>query len=324
MSQLQNEYEKLLSFLKSQEPKVEVPAQKSVNKKIESKPEIKTQKEKVLLNTKKLIEESEIYSYIPPLEQYNSKFQSNGFDVKKFESLMRSKLIDSHKRIQSYERPYISVSELYGCLRQAFYSRMKYSIDLKKQFGFSYLYLIQHIGNEIHDIIQELYDFTETEKTLVSEKYKVKGRLDAVRERFLYEIKSIGAEKFKNKYIETHFLQANIYAHILNTEYDGYNIENVVLIYVLRNLKRIIPFDLPINNELAKSHLERAPVLLSSIEKKITPDPIGAIDEHCQYCLYKKYCEKDQCIKVHQPFKKQKNIVKQQKVGNKERPAFLL
>jgi CRISPR/Cas system-associated exonuclease Cas4 (RecB family) len=318
-----NEYEKLLSFLESQEPKVEVPTQKSTIKKPDSS--AKTQKEKVLLNTKKIIEESEIYSYVPPLEKYNSISSSKGFDVKKFESLMRSKLIDSYKRIQSYERPYISVSELYGCLRQAFYNRSKYSIDLKKQFGFSYLYLIQKIGDEIHDIIQGLYDFTETEKTLVSEKYKVKGRLDAIRERFLYEIKSIDQDKFKNEYVETHFLQANIYAYILNEEYDGYNIEEVVLIYVIRNLKRIIPFDLPINNDLAKSHLERAPVLLSSIEQKITPDPIGAIKEHCQYCLYKKYCEQDQCNKVFQPFK-QKNTVKtqQQKVGNKERPTFLL
>jgi len=319
VSQVQNEYEKLLSFLKSQEPKVEVPAQK-----LDSSSKPKTQKEKVLLNTKKIIEESEIYSYIPPLERYNSKFHSDGFDVKKFEALMRSKLIDSHKRIQSYERPYISVSELYGCLRQAFYSRMKYSIDLKKQFGFSYLYLIQNIGNEIHDIIQGLYDFTETEKTLVSEKYKVKGRLDAIREGFLYEIKSIGTEKFKNEYIQTHFLQANIYAYILNNEYDGYNIEKVVLIYVLRNLKRIIPFDLPINNDLAKSHLERAPILLSSIEQKLTPDPIGAIKEHCQYCLYKKYCEQDQCDKVFQPFKQKNTVKSQQKTGKKEKPVFLL
>ena len=322
---MQNEYEKLLSFLERQESNVEVPAQKSIIKKPDSSIKPKTQKEKVLLNTKKIIEESEIYSYVPPLEKYNSISNSKGFDVKKFESLMRSKLIDSYKRLQSYERPYISVSELYGCLRQAFYNRSKYSIDLKKQFGFSYLYLIQKIGDEIHDIIQGLYDFTETEKTLVSEKYKVKGRLDAIRERFLYEIKSIDKDKFKNEYIQEHFLQANIYAYILNNEYDGYNIEDVVLIYVIRNLKRIIPFDLPINNDLAKSHLERAPILLSAIEQKITPDPIGAISEHCQYCLYKKYCEKDQCSKVFQPFKKQQNIVKsQQKTGKKEKPVFLL
>lgn len=321
---MQNEYEKLLSFLESHETKVEVPAQKRVIKKSDSSSKPKTQKEKVLLNTKKIIEESEIYSYVPPLERYNSISNSKGFDVKKFESLMRSKLIDSHKRLQSYERPYISVSELCGCLRQAFYNRSKYSIDLKKQFGFSYLYMIQRVGNEIHDIIQGLYDFTETEKTVVSEKYKVKGRLDAIRERFLYEIKSIDKDKFKNEYIQTHFLQANIYAHILNNEYDGYDIEDVVLIYVIRNLKRIIPFDLPINSDLAKSHLERAPILLSSIEQKLTPDPIGAISEHCQYCLYKKYCEKDQCNKVFQPFKKQNIVKSQQKTGKKEKPVFLL
>lgn len=313
MNELKNEYEKLLSFLQNQEPKVEVLTQKPQ----------KVIKEK--LDTKKIIEESEIYSYVPPLEKYNSIFNSKGFDVKKFESLMRGKLTDSHKRMQNYKRPYISVGELYSCLRQNFYTRSKYLIDAKQQFGFSYLYLIQKIGDEVHDIIQGLYDFTETEKTVVSEKYKVKGRLDAIREQFLYEIKTIDDAKFKNEYIQTHFLQANIYAYILNNEYDGYDIRDVVLIYVTRNLKRIIPFDISINNDLAISHLERAPLLLSSLENKITPDPIGAVTEHCQYCLYKKYCEKDQCHKIFQPFNKQQNIVKSQsKTGKKEKPVFLL
>ena len=307
---MKSKYKKLLSFLEDQESRNIQVSDKNpsiINKAIKKK--------KSSINVEEFIEDSTLYSYIPPSEKHNL-FSSKGFDVKKFESIMRSKLIDGYKRGQNYKKPYVSVSELYSCLRKSFYTRSKYPIDLSQEFNFSYLHLINKIGNVVHDVIQDLYNFKELEKTIISEIYKVKGRLDAVDEKFLYEIKTIDKDKFQNKYIEAHFLQANIYAYMLNNEYDGYNINEVVLIYVLRNLKRIIPFDLMIDNKLAESHLKRAPILLSSVEQKIAPDPIGATKEQCQYCSYKKYCNDDHCIKVFQPFK--------QKVVKKEKPVFLL
>lgn len=329
MSNLKNEYKKILSFLESQKDegpseKETLSRSKSIRKKSKSKKQNipvrngSNEKEAAAKKTKRIIEESEVYSYVPHESQQIP--DSKGFNVNKFETLMRTNLIDNYKRLQSYERPYISVTELIGCLRQSFYSRLKYKVDLKKQFSFSYLYLIQKIGDEIHSLILDLYDFTETEKTIVSETYKVKGRIDGIRESYLHEVKSIDKDKFKNRYIKEHYLQSLIYAYILNTEYDGYNIDTITLIYVIRNLKRIIPFDIPLDKPLAKSLLERSPQLLSSIERKTPPDPIGSKNEHCVFCLYKKYCEQDVCSEVLQPF----NIKKEKPKAEKKKPVFLM
>jgi CRISPR/Cas system-associated exonuclease Cas4 (RecB family) len=272
---------------------------------------------KVRDQTKQLLEESEVHSYVPEHIR-----RSLGFDVKKFESLMRTRLIDDYKRLQGYERPYVSVGELYNCQRQNYYNRLRYPIDIKQLFKFSYLYLIQKIGNEIHSIVQELYDFTEIEKTVVSERYKVKGRIDGIRGIYLFEIKSIDVEKFENEYKKEHYLQANTYAYILNSEYE-YNIKKVVIVYVIRNLKNVIAFDVPVNDDLAISLLKRAPLLHSALEKREVIDPFGATNELCKWCLHRKSCQKDKCIKVMQPFVK-KAAKKEIKKEEPQKSAFIL
>ena len=301
---INNPYEKLLDYLKAQEqPKKKSPAKEVIPKKV---------KKVEISETKKLIEESKIYGYIPGESFENPPpKKSEGFDVSKLESMMRAKLIEEHKKSQSYERPYISVGELCSCIRQCFYIRMKYPFDIKNLYTFSYLYLMQKVGNVIHDVIQELYGFSEVEKTILSEKYKVKGRLDGVRDKFIFEIKSLDADKFKNQYVKEHYLQAIIYAYILNTEYN-YNIETITIIYVMRNLRRIVPFDLPISDKLAESLLSKAPILKAALDTHQVPDPFGATNDTCKYCLYQKQCSEDKCNEILQPFKKkQKAIVKQ-------------
>ncbi len=312
---LSNEYEKLLYYLESQR-KSDV---KSPSKKASKKPEPKTAKEKVSNDTKKLIEDSTIDDFAD-LPGLNKHLDTKGFSVKRFESLMRSKLIEEYKTRQSYERPYISCSELYNCIRQNYYFRKRYQIDLKKEYAFSYLYLIQKIGNKIHDIFQDLYDFTEVEKTVVSEKYKVKGRVDALKGKTLHEIKSIDPKKFENKYLREHYYQGVIYAEILITEYD-YHIDTISITYVFRDLKQLRVFELPTNAKLAKSLLERAPILLSCLASNQVPDPIGATNESCKYCQYQRYCKKDGHIKIIPPYVKEK---KKEDKEDKEDSVFLL
>ena len=236
--------------------------------------------------------------------------------------MMRSKLIEEHKKLQSYERPYISVTELCGCIRQCYYTRMRYSVDINKLYQYPYLYLIQKAGNEIHNVIQNNYDFSETEKTVVSDYYKVKGRVDALKDSFVYEIKSLDDDKFKNQYIKEHYTQTNIYAHILNSEYD-YKIDTVTIVYVLRSLKRIIPFDLPVDKKEAETYLRLAPILKSCIEKIQVAEPYGATIEKCKYCDFKEYCEKDKPKEIIQPFLANK-VKKENTREDDWKSAFLL
>jgi CRISPR/Cas system-associated exonuclease Cas4 (RecB family) len=285
---------------------------------LDSKKEVKENKrEQVSKNTKKILDESDFEDY-SDLQQANTKTrQSDGFDVVRFESLMRSKLIDEYKKKQSYERPYISCTELYTCIRQSYYTRQRYQADLREMFKFPYLYLMQKAGNLIHEIFQDLYNFTEIEKTIVSEKYKVKGRVDAIRDDIIYEIKTLDPPKFEGRYIREHYYQGVIYAHILKTEYD-YDVNLITIIYVLRDLKQIHPFDLPTNDDLAKKFLGRGIILKECLSKNIVPDPLGATKDQCKYCLYRKYCEKDECETITPPY------VKKEKPKKKDDAVFLL
>jgi CRISPR/Cas system-associated exonuclease Cas4 (RecB family) len=317
---LSNEYEKLLRYLENEKS-----AAGPVKNKSERKTEIK--KAKASVNTKKLLEESTIDEFkdIPHIHDQVEK-GSEGFSVLEFESMMRSKLIEEHKTSQSYERPYISCSELYHCLRQSYYVRKRYQINIASQFKFSYLYLIQKVGNVIHDIFQSLYNFSEVEKTVVSEKFKVKGRVDALKGSNLYEIKSIDPSKFKGKFIKEHFFQALVYAYILITEYD-YTIDRITIIYVLRDLKTVRAFDLDVDLNLAEKFLQRAPILLTALEGNNPPEPIGATKESCQWCPYKEYCEKDKSKQIIPPFIKKEKIKEPKKDIEKKKQddiVFLL
>ena len=263
---------------------------------------------------------------IPQQQIEEQTYSSKAFDSEKYTSLMRSKLIDDYKTLQSYERPYIAVSELYSCLRKNYYYRLKYTVDPKDLFKYSKVYLMQKVGNAIHEALQEVYDFTEVNKAVVSEKYKVKGKIDAFKDGFVYEIKTLDENKFLGTYSKEHYYQGLIYSYILNTEYN-YRIDTVVLIYVFRdNLKRNpVAFDLPLDNDLAKSLLEKALLLQDHIQRKEVIDPIGATKDQCHYCEFKSFCAKDGGP-VPKPYKQKDKKVekKQQEKKQEKKTAFLL
>ncbi len=326
---LANEYEKLLRYLEKQEPRKGA-SNTSPSAKPKKEP---TKKELASQNTKKLLEEATIDDFTDlPTVHINKGNQSKSFDVIKFENLMRSKLIEEYKTRQSYERPYISVSELYVCLRQNYYVRKRYQVDVKSQYRFAYLYLIQKVGNLLHEIFQDLYNFDEVEKSVVSEKFKVKGRLDAIKGKVIYEIKSIDPPKFKGTYFKEHLFQGIIYAYILKTEYD-YEIDNLTIIYVLRDLKTIQAFDIEIDMKLAESFLARGPILLSALDENVVPEVIGATKDQCNWCPYKRFCEDDGFNKITPPYKKKaqkkkkvevKKIVQEQPKKKVPEAKFLL
>ena len=106
-----NEYEILLSYLDKQKK----PKKKSEEfVKVKSFEDIPKPN-----NTEKILEECKEEKLPTPQVITNSTL---GFDADKFENLMRSRLIDDYKKMQSYERPYISVTELFYCLRNTYIS----------------------------------------------------------------------------------------------------------------------------------------------------------------------------------------------------------
>lgn len=298
-----NEYEQLLSYLDKQDrPGFK---KKKSEQPVKSFEDIPVQK---VSETKKIIEECQETKSIDTPQTTSS---SIGFDVDKFENLMRSRLIDDYKKMQSYERPNISVTELFYCIRKSYYSRLKYATDLKKQFNFSYLDIINRIGNTVHDYVQEIYNFAEVEKTIFSEKYKVKGRCDSITQPFLYEFKTLDEKKFTGTYIKEHYFQPIIYAYILNTEYN-YNIQTITLVYFFRdNIKRK-PFtiDLPTDDKLAIGFLEQSIILQNSIIGKKVPEPWNANLEQCKWCPYITYCEND-ISTIKKPYEEKKKVLKE-------------
>ena len=157
--------------------------------------------------------------------------------------------------------------------------------------------------NAISLIPREKYTIPKSSKReLFKAVLKEKGRL---RPYVIYEIKSIDPSKFKGTYIKEHLFQGIIYAYILKTEYD-YDIDNVTIVYVLRDLKTIQAFDVKIDMKLAESFLARAPILLSALEANTVPEPIGATKDQCRWCPYKKFCEDDGYSKLIPPYKKTK------------------
>lgn len=293
-TELTKHYDELLDYLESEKKTLENKnsrSNESSQQNVESEHEVK--KQESTNTTEELLktcsQESEV---VTPSET------SKGFDVKKFEELMRSKLIDEHKRLQSYVRPYISVSEITNCLRKAYYYRKKYSINVKDAYKFAYLYLFNKVGNAVHDVVQDLYDFSEVEKTVLSESYGVKGRVDAIRMDHLYELKTTDPGKIRN--LEGNYNQALIYSYILNTEYD-YKINIITLVYIERNFRNIIVYDYNVDNEKAKKLMNNAIVLNKSLEQSKTPEPIMSDQEQCKYCSYKQYCKKDES-EMNKPF----------------------
>jgi len=301
-----NEYDKLLEYLDS--------LKETDKKPVPKKEEVKA--ESVSKTIDKIIEESQISDIF---EVPQSTKSTAGFDVTRFENLMRAKLIDEYKKMQSYERPYISVGELFSCMRSNYYARLKYQVDVKDLFKFSYLKLMQEVGNTVHSVVQSVYDFSETEKTIVSEKYGVKGRLDALKETFIYEIKTLDEDKFSGTYRPDDYQQGNIYATILNNEYNM-NINTVVLLYFFRNnlKKRPAVFEIKVNGKEAESYLLKGKKLQNYIVKKEVPDVGDATEEQCRYCLFKKFCEKDES-KIEKPFKKIN-----EKIIEKPKTVFLM
>ena len=271
-----------------------------------------------------LIEKIPHTQYTNNLDNYTeiqTPIQTNddsGFDVAKFEQVMRDALIKEHKRSSNYEKVYISVSDLISCPKKVYFQCKKYNIDLQSTYRFSYLHLIKKVGILVHKIVQELYKFDEIEKTIISKKYNVKGRVDAIKGNTLYELKTIDNDKFDNQYDQTHLNQGMIYSYILNNDYN-YNIKNISIVYFGRNLKTVFPFNnLPVNNSIAESFLSKSPMIMNCLKNNTVPKEENKND--CMFCSYKGYCKEN--IITSRPANKSAVIEKDEDI--KPKSKFIL
>ena len=245
-------------------------------------------------------------SFVPA--QVKNKYPTEGFDVRLLEEKFKKKMIEDHKKLQSYERPYISVTEVLNCLRACYYYRKKYSIDLRKKFSYPYLYIRRKVGDAVHESIQDIYTFDEVEKTVISDKFNVKGRIDAVQDD-IYVIDFKPSEDFRDSVDQKHYDQGNIYATILNTEY-GYSIRKVVIVYYLLNFKDMQVFSNKVDLKRGLEFLQRGKLLKEHLENSMLIDPIGATEKECRYCPYVKYCKKDGHKGTAPPKEKVKKVEK--------------
>lgn len=287
-------YANLLKYLEKEEAALKKEKPKAKKEVKEKKAD--DHKEQVRKITKQMMEETESFSFVP--SHVKKKYPTEGFNIRLLEEQMIKKMVEDHKRIQSFERPYISVSEVINCLRACYYYRKKYSIDLKKEFSYPYLYLRRKVGNAVHDAIQGVYNFEEVEKTVISDKYHVKGRLDGLIGQYVIDFKP--TENLKERVDQKHYDQGNIYSTILNTEY-GYSIQKVVIVYYLLNFKDVQVFINGVDLNRGQKFLERGKLLKHHLENGILIDPIGANEKECRYCSYYKYCSKDGFKEVAPP-----------------------
>lgn len=302
---MNSKYENLLKYLEKHETVAAKPEKpkKILEPKEEKKPDKKeSQRSRINKITKEMIEETEVFSYVPA--HVKKKYPTEGFNVRLLEEKFVKKMIEDHKRIQSYERPYISVTEILNCLRSCYYFRKKYSINIKSKFNYPFLYIRRKVGDSVHEAIQDVYNFDETEKTVISEKFPVKGRLDGLIDSYVIDFKP--SDKMKDEVDPKHYDQGNIYATILNTEY-GYSIEKVIIVYYILNFKDMQVFVDKVDLKRGLGFLNRGKLLKEHLDNNTLIDPIGATEKECRYCSYIKYCEKDQYKKVAPP--KVKNVI---------------
>lgn len=234
---------------------------------------------------------------------------SKGFSVDKFKTLLRNRMIEEFKSYENYERPYISVGELISCMRQSYFFRKKYAVDYNKKFNFAYLYLFQKRSQTVHSIIQDIYRFDKVEYSIISKKYRIKGKCDGVLDNFLYDIKVVDPDKFKGKIEPDHYFQALAYSYILNTEYSC-NIDTITIVYVIGTMRDIFPIDIKVDMAKGENLLSKSSVLWSCLESNKIPDEKFCKKSDCKWCAYDKYCKT--------------TLPEKESEGDKFRPDFLL
>jgi CRISPR/Cas system-associated exonuclease Cas4 (RecB family) len=217
------------------------------------------------------------------------------FSLKKLKTAFRKELLSDYYNYRNYKRPFISVTEVLSCIKKAYYFRMKYNPNENYLFNNPHLLLIQEGGKLVHKIIQKFYDFDYVEKVLKSDKYKIKGKVDGIKSKTVFEIKMVDHEEFKKiKTIrDNDYNQAITYTYLLIHDFN-FDINSIECIYVSRNLKDINVLKSDINLGKAKKFLDKSLMLYDSLTKSKIPEiDFNEDNQECYFCEFKDQCIKD-------------------------------
>ena len=77
---------------------------------------------------------------------------SDGFNVERFEILLKTKIKEQQKKSLSYNSKYLSVTSIIGCLRRYYYQKKKYEIEWEKQFTYAYIDLIVYYKGLMNEL----------------------------------------------------------------------------------------------------------------------------------------------------------------------------
>jgi len=192
--------------------------------------------------------------------------------------------------IQYKSRPYIRPSEISDCELKIFFDRLNFPKDKNIEIKYPYSQMMADIGSIIHLYIQMLYPFDKIEVEFFDEDIKVKGKIDAIIQDTVIEIKTVSDLNWES---QDHIDQALIYSYVLNK--NGYIINNFEIAKLHRNLKeyKVLHYkynDITMQTRL-KFLLNKINKILNSIDIK---DPLFLEKDYskCIFCSFKTECNK--------------------------------
>jgi hypothetical protein len=137
----------------------------------------------------------------------------------------------------SSKKYHFSISELLDCPMKNFYLRTNTTFDSNFQPLYPYAIAGQRVGNLTHGEIQRTYNFDNIEIKIDNKELGITGRIDAIKDDTIYEIKKSDDLKLYPSFVE----QACLYCYLYNKEHDDV-IDYFEIILSLSNLKKIESF----------------------------------------------------------------------------------
>jgi CRISPR/Cas system-associated exonuclease Cas4 (RecB family) len=189
-------------------------------------------------------------------------------------------------------------SELVCCIRRIVLRRINAPVNLKRIKPYMWLMMMAEVGKTVHKYVQSIYPFTDVEKKIESKKYNIRGRVDGIaKKRSVVEIKTLDDAKI-NPVSFAAISQAALCAQILNDEYPGYNICEIVILQAPRSCKNLIPRKFLFNDKaqlVAQNMYEKSIMVKEFVQRdQIPPMNHKYVDkQYCYFCVYRDICARE-------------------------------